>query len=71
MSAEDWITRHEKVWRWVVWHLPERLIFWAFVRVCHNASAYRQGQTGTVVCDDALGLWIAKMHAGRKPTGHG
>ena len=43
----------EKIVRWVVWHLPKKVVMWAYFRVLAHATT---GKYGTTVVSDITAM---------------
>jgi hypothetical protein len=55
-----WYARNrEAAEMWVVWHMPKRLVMWAFIRVTANAlnGHYSDRTPSQVSVIEALGAW--------------
>lgn len=54
--------RHEAFLRWIVWHMPKRLVMWAFYRVVANATTGEYGNTivPELTAMDAIQRWPVK-----------
>lgn len=52
-------SRAEKVWIWLAWLLPRRLVYWAAIRLCVNATTgyYSKTETSALLFTDALKRW--------------
>lgn len=49
----------DKVWMWIAWHLPKRLVMWSAVRLFANATTgkYSNTETTALKAVDALQRW--------------
>ena len=48
-----------KLWTWMAWHLPERLVYWATIRLMANATTgkYSNQATPDLLAIEALSRW--------------
>lgn len=48
-----------KIWRWIAWHLPRKLVTWAAVRMFAHATSgkYSHTETPALLAVDALERW--------------
>lgn len=49
----------EKIWKWLAWHLPRRLVYWGLIRAWSEATTgeYSFSDATKVTADEVLERW--------------
>lgn len=49
----------DKIWMWIAWHLPKRLVYWCAIRVDAHATTgdYGSQNVPDLLAMDALKRW--------------
>ena len=55
-KGEKWTWR---VWAWIAWRLPRKLVYWAAIRLLSHATVGKYGDqiVPELLAMDALGRW--------------
>jgi hypothetical protein len=51
----------EKIWMWLAWRLPRRLVYWCAIRLgSYGTRIYREQEVPALLFMDALQRWDKK-----------